>query len=176
MDTQWPAYEVFLQEKPEAAHIDAGSVHAPDAELALFNARDVFVRRPQCYNLWVVPKESVYHRTRQEIEEQGFGEPQEKSSPDEEFVVFCKKRFAGTLTEFASVQASSPAQAIQQAIEQYTKKQLPFAWCAFPRRLVFSNTPEDIPSYFSPAEDKPFRMSTDFHTVSAMRNIKGGGS
>ena len=44
-DTQWPLYEVFEQERPGQPHRNAGAVHAPDPELALQNARDVFVRR-----------------------------------------------------------------------------------------------------------------------------------
>src|SRR3989337_1551974 len=52
-DTQWPRYEVFQQEAPDRPHRHAGSVHAPDAEIALLNGRDVFVRRPACSRLWV---------------------------------------------------------------------------------------------------------------------------
>jgi len=37
-----PLWEVFTQEKQGAPHEHAGSVHAPDAELALQNARDVY--------------------------------------------------------------------------------------------------------------------------------------
>jgi hypothetical protein len=32
----------------------------------------------------------------------------------------------------------------------------------------------DVDSFFKPALDKPFRLSTDFHTVSMMRQIKSG--
>jgi ring-1,2-phenylacetyl-CoA epoxidase subunit PaaB len=58
-DSQWPRYEVFKQDRPGRPHQNVGSVHAPDAELALQNARDVFARRPSCHSLWVVPAEVI---------------------------------------------------------------------------------------------------------------------
>ena len=54
-DSQWPLWEVFTQEGRGAPHEHAGSVHAPDAELALQNARDVYARRGGVVSLWVVP-------------------------------------------------------------------------------------------------------------------------
>jgi ring-1,2-phenylacetyl-CoA epoxidase subunit PaaB len=53
-DTQFTLWEVFVQEKSGAPHIHAGSVHAPDAELALQNARDAFARRDKLVSIWVV--------------------------------------------------------------------------------------------------------------------------
>jgi ring-1,2-phenylacetyl-CoA epoxidase subunit PaaB len=68
-DTQWPRFIVFQQAKVDAPHQYAGSVHAPDAEMALMNARDVFVRRPTCVSLWVVPSTAVFSRTAEELAE-----------------------------------------------------------------------------------------------------------
>ena len=53
-DTQWPLWEVFVQEgRSGAPHEHAGSVHAVDAEHAMQNARDVYGRRGGL-SLWVV--------------------------------------------------------------------------------------------------------------------------
>lgn len=68
-DTQWPRFEVFQHNRPDGPHWNIGSVHAPDAEMALMNARDVFVRRPTCYSLWVVPAEAIFAMTDQELNE-----------------------------------------------------------------------------------------------------------
>ena len=38
-DSQWPLWEVFTQSKTGLPHEHAGSLHAPDAEMALQNAR-----------------------------------------------------------------------------------------------------------------------------------------
>src|SRR5690606_36949825 len=66
-DTQWPRFEVFQQVRPDTPFHNVGSVHAPDAELALQNARDVFVRRPQTVTLWVVPADRILMKTREEL-------------------------------------------------------------------------------------------------------------
>ena len=52
---QGPIWEVFLQEKTGAPHEHAGSLHAPDREMALQNARDVYSRRGEAISIWVVP-------------------------------------------------------------------------------------------------------------------------
>jgi ring-1,2-phenylacetyl-CoA epoxidase subunit PaaB len=56
-DSQWPLWEVFVQPPGAGPHEHAGSVHAPDAESALQNARrrrgeaknDKPYRHPQFY-------------------------------------------------------------------------------------------------------------------------------
>jgi len=57
--TQWPLWEVFLQPADGSPHEHAGSVHAPDAEMALQNARDVYTRRGEAVSLWVVPAAAI---------------------------------------------------------------------------------------------------------------------
>jgi ring-1,2-phenylacetyl-CoA epoxidase subunit PaaB len=58
-DTQWPLWEVFTQPNKGEPFEHAGSVHAPDGELALQNARDVYARRGEAVNLWVVPTAAI---------------------------------------------------------------------------------------------------------------------
>ena len=53
-DTQWETFEVFHQSKRGDAHEHVGSVHAPDAQVALQYARDQFARRLKCVSIWVV--------------------------------------------------------------------------------------------------------------------------
>ena len=52
-------WEVFTQAGHGAPHTHAGSLHAPDAELALQNARDVYTRRGEAVNIWVVPSSAI---------------------------------------------------------------------------------------------------------------------
>ncbi|MGQ0703606.1 MAG: 1,2-phenylacetyl-CoA epoxidase subunit PaaB [Gemmatimonadales bacterium] len=56
---QWQLWEVFTQPRPGAPHEHAGSVHAPDAELALQNARDTYARRGEAVSIWVVPSSAI---------------------------------------------------------------------------------------------------------------------
>ncbi len=57
--SNWPLWEVFTQKKTGSPHEHAGSVHAPDSEIALQNARDVYARRNEAVSLWVVKSEMV---------------------------------------------------------------------------------------------------------------------
>lgn len=50
----WPLWEVFVRAKRGLSHVHAGSLHAPDAELALGNARDLYTRRGEGVSIWVV--------------------------------------------------------------------------------------------------------------------------
>ncbi|MBL8646789.1 MAG: 1,2-phenylacetyl-CoA epoxidase subunit B, partial [Sphingosinicella sp.] len=40
MKTDWPLWEVFVRARGGLSHRHAGSVHAPDATIALRHARD----------------------------------------------------------------------------------------------------------------------------------------
>jgi ring-1,2-phenylacetyl-CoA epoxidase subunit PaaB len=55
----WPLYEVFVRGKRGLNHVHVGSLHAPDDEMALRNARDVYTRRSEGVSLWVVPAAAI---------------------------------------------------------------------------------------------------------------------
>jgi ring-1,2-phenylacetyl-CoA epoxidase subunit PaaB len=57
---EWPVWEVFVQLGDVGApHEHAGSLHAPDREIALQNARDVYARRGKVTSIWVVPSAQI---------------------------------------------------------------------------------------------------------------------
>ena len=64
-----PLWEVFVQEKTGAPHEHAGSVHAPDAALALQNARDAYARRGPVVSLWVVESRHISATTPEDAPE-----------------------------------------------------------------------------------------------------------
>ncbi len=49
-----PLWEVFVRSRRGLSHTHVGSLHAPDAHLALRNARDLYTRRQEGVSLWVV--------------------------------------------------------------------------------------------------------------------------
>src|SRR5690349_2945963 len=55
----WPLWEVFIRSQHGLAHKHAGSLHAPDAEMAIKNARDVYTRRNEGVSIWVVKSSDV---------------------------------------------------------------------------------------------------------------------
>ena len=58
-ERSWPLWEVFVRGKRGLSHVHVGSLHAPDAELALRNARDVYTRRQEGVSIWVVRTDDV---------------------------------------------------------------------------------------------------------------------
>jgi ring-1,2-phenylacetyl-CoA epoxidase subunit PaaB len=55
----WPLWEVFIRSQHGLAHKHAGSLHAPDAEMAIKNARDVYTRRNEGVSIWVVRSSDI---------------------------------------------------------------------------------------------------------------------
>jgi ring-1,2-phenylacetyl-CoA epoxidase subunit PaaB len=56
---QGTLWEVFIQANAGIPHKHAGSLHAPDAKIALMNARDVYTRRSEGMSIWVVPSNAI---------------------------------------------------------------------------------------------------------------------
>ena len=56
---EWPLWEVFVRSKQGLEHKHCGSLHAPDAAMALQMARDVYTRRQEGVSLWVVPSAAI---------------------------------------------------------------------------------------------------------------------
>ena len=59
MSTDWPLWEVFVRARGGIEHRHAGSVHAPDAQIALRHARDTYTRRMEGVSLWVVKSTDI---------------------------------------------------------------------------------------------------------------------
>lgn len=65
--TQHQLWEVFTQPGAGKPFEHAGSVHAADAEMALQNARDVYARRGEGINIWVVPSNAITASTPEDM-------------------------------------------------------------------------------------------------------------
>lgn len=50
----WPLWEVFVRAKRGLSHQHVGSLHAPDSEMAVRNARDLYTRRQEGVSIWVI--------------------------------------------------------------------------------------------------------------------------
>ena len=60
MTAEWPLWEIFIRRQHGLAHKHVGSLHAPDAELAIKNARDVYTRRNEGVSIWAVRSIDVH--------------------------------------------------------------------------------------------------------------------
>lgn len=172
-ETQWLAYVVFHQAQEGRPHLHVGSVHAPDSELAMMNARDVFVRRPPCVSIWVAPRAAIFSRTREQLAQPGWatvlGEmvgPAER----EMYLVFKKSQHAGACAYFMQIEAESAPSALNRILENDRSRD-GLVWWVIPAREVSRSQPDDIESMFAPAETKPFRHQSDFDTLTQMRRL-----
>lgn len=173
MDTQWPRFEVFDQLKAGEPHENAGSVHAPDPELALQNARDVFARRPDHYSMWVVPADVIFSRTAQELATAGLELTEvDSQGPVETYYIFQKLKQAGAHTHVGEVEAASPTHALKLALDKFTRRR-PLVWWIVPARAVTRSEPDEIETMFQAAYSKiPYRDQGAYHTVSQLHEIK----
>jgi phenylacetate-CoA oxygenase PaaH subunit len=173
-DTQWRRYQVFVQSKPGEPHQDAGSVHAPDAEIALQYARDVFARRPLCSSMWVVPSDEIYSLTREELQEaellQNDSDP--ASTDTQEYLVFCKLKQSGTHLHIERLIAANQKQALAKVIQATIPNSQPLSYWVIESKRIIKSDPSEVESLFVPATRKTFRDSAEFHTLSAMRALE----
>ncbi|HNB51394.1 MAG TPA: hypothetical protein PK530_05605 [Anaerolineales bacterium] len=178
MDTQLPLYIVFDQPaEGKPAHY-AGAVHAPDPEMALLNARDVFARRDEHVYLWVVRASAIYAKTAEELSEssnQQTNQPTNRSTnppPPSSlpYLVFQKTIHRGTLVQVGEVTAPDPATAMAQALETYPNPKA-IVWWVLPASAIHRTDPAENDALFGPAQDKAYRHSSFYPTVTLMREI-----
>lgn len=55
----WPLFEVFVRANRGLSHVHVGSLHAPDEQMALRNARDLYTRRNEGTSIWVVAAAAI---------------------------------------------------------------------------------------------------------------------
>jgi ring-1,2-phenylacetyl-CoA epoxidase subunit PaaB len=178
-DTQWPRYEVFKQDNPKKRHEAVGSVHAPDAELALQNARDVFVRRPSAVSLWVVPANAILMVTREELESNPglLQDDGESGGGERPYHIFSKtnQRRSMTFVQHAGqIEAASSKAALQKATEceQFDANNV-WVWWVVPDEQIIRSEDDDIDSLFAPALDKTYRQQSHYGFVSPRRQKRG---
>src|ERR1700746_453411 len=58
-ESECPLWEVFIRSQHGLAHKHVGSLHAPDVEMAMKNARDVYTRRNEGVSIWGVRSSDI---------------------------------------------------------------------------------------------------------------------
>lgn len=172
-DTQWPRFIVFQQSKTGTPHEYAGSVHASDPEMALLNARDVFVRRPACVSLWLVPAAFIVSRTSGELA-QNPAWRDHIINPDQtpaSYCIFQKMTHKSSVIHLGDLSAASPELALKSAFAGLASAAA-VLWWVLPMEAIYRSTPEDIEVLFAPAATKDYRDQSFFHTTAIMQKIK----
>lgn len=175
-DTQWPRFEVFQQARSGQPHRNVGTVHAPDVEFALQNARDVFARRPSCLSLWVVPADSIFARTALELENDSWPrETEDLASTAELYYVFQKRSQRQSMSyvdHTGEVRAASPSQALRAALEKYGAGETTYVWWVCPEQAITRSSADEIESMFAPAHEKTYRSPREYRVMSEMLEVK----
>lgn len=163
---------VFQQEAAGKPFVHNGTVHAPDIEMALLNARDVFARRPQAVAMWVVPADSIFTQTREELSNWENKEPTDQpTSRPTDYYVFGKFEQQDQCRHVGDVQAASPRSAIQAAVSKYGDQD-PLWWWVFPKSDVLTSEPQDAAPMFEPAHEKTYKDQAEYPVVTMMRALR----
>jgi len=175
-DSQWPRYEVFIQNREGQPHKNVGSVHATDAEMALMNARDVFVRRPNCTSLWVVPAATILSRSEEELRLTHSDDQDLETSKgtNQRYVVFQKQSQRNSMTYVTcsgTVEAVSPEAALKEARESSDDPTV-FVWWVCSESAIVRSNKDDVSSMFNPAKDKKYRLPQSYRVLTEMLELK----
>jgi ring-1,2-phenylacetyl-CoA epoxidase subunit PaaB len=171
MDTQWPRYDVFELPREGSAVIHIGSVHAPDAEMAILNARDVFSRRPERLTMWVVRDRDIFSRTWEEIQHESW-EPEGKPiGTPQNFHVFQKKSRIGGCVHVGDVTAAHSQAAMKKALAVYADSQAA-VWWIIPASAVHKLDAEEAEVHYQSASYKPYRHEAHYPVRTMMRKIQ----
>ena len=173
-DTQWPRFMVFQQSEPDKPFVHNGTVHAPDSEMALLNARDVFYRRPRAVSMWVVPADSIFSVTLEELENDEWMQGKKGDQKETDFHVFTKFTQQGQCEQLGEVSANSHEAAMEKAIATYKDKKVLW-WWVFPAEAVLASDAEDTPSMYDPSLEFEYKNQADYPVVTMMRQIHSKG-
>lgn len=169
-DTQWPRWEVFKQDDAGQPHRSIGAIHAPDAEMALMNARDVHVRRPDCENLWVARADHIFSMTAEELT--AWDTTLERDNARlETHLIFQKtsqRRAMTFVTYVGEVEAHSPQAALKLALDKYPSKDV-FVWWVCPASAITRTEPGVEDSWFAPAREKTYKQQSEYGDVGGLR-------
>jgi len=172
-ETQWPRYMVFVQERKKDPWRHFGTVHAPDADMALLNARDVFARRPQALGMQVVPAEVIFSKTLEELENASWADD-ELIGESENYLIFAKPFEQSPCEHVGQVKAVSPQRALKKALQTYSDQKALW-WWVFPASELSASDDTDADSMFSPALEKTYKNQSEYHTVTLMRQLHDKG-
>ncbi len=168
-DTQWPRFMVFQQEAEGKPVLHNGTVHAPDIEMALLNARDVFARRPDATQMWVVADDQITSRTRQELAASdpaasADGQPQA-------YYIFGKLAEQAQASLLGEVQAASGEAAIATGQAQFDAGKV-LRWWAVPSAAVLKSDPAEAGPMFAAAREKTYKDQAEYPVVTMMRQLR----
>jgi ring-1,2-phenylacetyl-CoA epoxidase subunit PaaB len=176
---QWPVYQVFERPSPSDPMQAAGSVHAPDPEMALASARDVYGRRPTSVGLWVVPRGAIFSKTKEELANFSPAEDQ-KNAREQTYCVFCKRASRVEYEEAKTIRAATAEQAVARAAQREASEQTAdhsqgeevHAWWVFPSTAIICSESSSDEPLLKPQPHKWFRDQKSFPVLTMLRELR----
>src|SRR5262245_48973081 len=159
---QFGSFEVFVQPKEGKPFQHEGIVHAPNLEMAYLLAKEAFTRRFTCTSLCVVETRNVYVSPTTEGSTNAYDilKSVPPGSGREAFEIFHLPKRGKQHVHAASVDASSPEEAMSQAREKFNSKPVYNVWAVRKADIRFTN-PEDNDLWHTLPEKK-FRDAGDY--------------
>lgn len=156
----WPRWEAFVRQNGGLAHIHSESVHATDAESALLNARDAYLRRVEGVSLWVAPSASV---TVWESDSTDDPPPASDAGAASLWEVFVRHRRGLAHLHAGSLRANSPGAAIAKARSAYVTRDEGVSVWVVPSADIYATDPAEADALFEPFSDKDYRYPTHYN-------------
>jgi ring-1,2-phenylacetyl-CoA epoxidase subunit PaaB len=156
-DDGWPRWEVFVRQGGGLTHVYSESVHAPDAETALLNARDTYLRRIEGVSLWVTPAAAV---TAWESDQPDPAAPGETGGESILWEVFVRHRRGLAHVHAGSLPAATSGDAITRARQVYVTRDEGVSVWVIPSSRIYAADPADAEAMFAPFRDKEYRYPT----------------
>lgn len=153
----WPRWEAFVRQNGGLSHVYSESVHAPDAETALQNARDAYLRRVEGVSLWVVPAADVHVW---ESDSPNNDPLDDSATAASLWEIFVRHRRGLAHVHAGSISATCPANAIDRARNVYLTRNEGVSVWAIPASAVNAADPADAAALFEPFADKDYRYPT----------------
>ena len=153
----WPRWEAFVRQNGGLAHVYSESVHAPDAETALLNARDAYLRRVEGVSLWVTAAAAVT------VWESDGPDPvptDEHQAEPALWEVFVRHRRGLAHVHAGSLNATGPGDAIDKARRVFVTREEGVSVWVVPSTAIIAAAPEEADALFEPFADKDYRYPT----------------
>ncbi len=156
-DHLWARWEVFVRPRGGVTHVYSESVHAPDAETALLNARDTYLRRVEGVSLWVIPSGAISRWD----EHQALPESRsEEGSARRLWEAFIRHRRGAQFLHAGSIVAADAVDAIVRARDAFLTKTDGVAIWVAPSEAIVAADPDEAEMLFEPFADKGYRQAT----------------
>lgn len=160
---QFGTFEVFVQPREGKPFQHEGVVHAPNLEMAYVLAKEAFTRRFTCTSLYVADTRSVFVSPFTEGTASAYDlihPASDKNLPLQSFEIYHLLKRGKQHIHAATVQATSPQDAMARLKENFTGKSVHNIWAIRTSDIRFTSADEK--DLWQTLPEKKFRDASDY--------------